>query len=402
MAGLFVHKRGNKWEYRFEVASVDGKRKFVQKSGFTTKKEAIAVGTEVMNKYNNTGIIFQQSDIGFADFILEWLETIKLNVKPTTYTQYQKRINNHIIPSLGKYKLKSITYPVLQKFINDMYNNEYSRNSLSNIKGILSSSLDYAVEPMHYISSNPMNHVRLPSIRNHTIKLRQSPHVFISKEDMEIIFQRFPEKSTAHIPLMIGFKCGLRLGETFGLWWDDIDLENKTISINRQIQWKEKDRRDNLSESYWYFTSPKYESYRTITIDDKLCELLKREKERQEKAIVYYDDLYCHNFISDTNRLNQDGVGKEINLLCLEECGKFTQPRIMQHVSTVINKNLGIKFDFHSLRHTHCSMLLESGANPKYVQKRLGHKNIQVTLNIYQHLTNNIQLDGNNIINKMF
>lgn len=38
MAGLFVHKRGNKWEYRFEVASVDGKRKFVQKSGFTTKK----------------------------------------------------------------------------------------------------------------------------------------------------------------------------------------------------------------------------------------------------------------------------------------------------------------------------------------------------------------------------
>lgn len=244
MAGLFVHKRGNKWEYRFEVASVNGKRKFVQKSGFATKKEAIAVGTEVMNKYNGTGVVFQQSEIGFADFIYEWLEAIKLNIKPTTYTQYQKRINNHIIPSLGKYKLKSITSPILQKFINDMYNNEYSRNTLSNIKGILSSSLDYAVEPMHYISSNPMRHVKLPSTRIQTVNSRQSPHVYITKEDMDIIFQRFPEKSTAHIPLMLGYKCGLRLGEAFGLFWEDIDLDNKTIFVNRQVQWKEKDKND--------------------------------------------------------------------------------------------------------------------------------------------------------------
>lgn len=402
MAGLFVHKRGNKWEYRFEVASVDGKRKFVQKSGFATKKDAIAVGTDAMNRYNGTGIIFQPSEIGFADFILEWLESIKLTVKPTTYTNYQKKINNHIIPSLGRYKLKSITSPMLQKLINDMYENEYSRNSLSVVKGILSSSLDYAVEPMHYITSNPMSHVKLPSTRIHTAKSRQSPHVYISKEDMEIIFQRFPEKSTAHIPLMLGYKCGLRLGEAFGLWWEDIDLDNKTISVKRQIQWKEKDKSDSSSESYWYFTAPKYESYRTITIDDKLCDLLKREKARQEKAKAYYDDLYCHNYMDDTNRLNQEGRGSEINLLCLEECGKYSQPRIMQHTSAVINKTLGIKFDFHSLRHTHCSMLLESGVKPKYVQERLGHKNIQVTLNIYQHLTDSMQSDGDDIVNNMF
>lgn len=402
MAELFVHKRGNKWEYRFEVASVDGKRKYVQKSGFTTKKEAVAVGTKAMNKYNKTGVVFQPSDIGFADFINEWLESIKLTVKPTTFTNYQKKINNHIIPSLGKYKLKAITSPMLQKLINDMYNNEYSRNSLSVVKGILSSALDYAVEPMHYVTSNPMLYVKLPSTRIQAAKSRQSPHVYISKEDMEIIFQRFPEKSTAHIPLMLGYKCGLRLGEAFGLWWEDIDLDDKTISVNRQIQWKEKDKTDPSSESYWYFTAPKYESYRTITIDDKLCDLLKHEKARQEKAKAYYDDLYCHNYMDDSNRLNQDGNGKEINLLCLEECGKYTQPRIMQHTSTVINKTLGIKFDFHSLRHTHCSMLLESGAKPKYVQERLGHKNIQVTLNIYQHLTENMQSDGDDIVNKIF
>lgn len=139
-----------------------------------------------------------------------------------------------------------------------------------------------------------------------------------------------------------------------------------------------------------------------ITIDDKLYELFEREKIRQQKAKKYYEDLYYHNYLSDTNRLNQEGQGKEINLLCLEECGKFTQPRIMQHTSFIINKTLGIKFDFHSLWHTHCSMLLEAGAKPKYVQERLGHKNIQVTLNIYQHLTNNMQLDGDDIVNKIF
>ena len=401
MAELFVHKRGNKWEYRFEVASVNGKRKYVQKSGFATKKEAIAVGIDAMKAFNLTGNAFQPSDISFADFILEWLEAVKLNLKPTTYTQYNKRIKNHIIPVLGKYKLKSISVPMLQKLINDMYNNEYSRNSLSNIKGILSASLDYAVEPMHYIATNPMRYVKLPSARIQAVKSRNSPHVFIPKEHMVKIFERFPEGTTAHIPIMLGYKCGLRLGEAFGLFWEDIDLDNKTISINRQVQWREKEKNNPLSESYWYFTPPKYESYRTISIDDDLCELLKREKIKQEKAKVYYGDLYIHNFSSGIQRLNQNGDGKEIYLLCVEECGKFTQPRIMQHASTIIKK-LGIQFDFHSLRHTHCSMLLSAGAKPKYVQERLGHKNIQVTMQIYQHLTEEMHSQGDSILNSIF
>jgi len=61
----------------------------------------------------------------------------------------------------------------------------------------------------------------------------------------------------------------------------------------------------------------------------------------------------------------------------------------MQHVSHIARTELGFdKFDYHSLRHTHATMLAEKGASPKYVQYRLGHKNIQVTMQIYQHLTN--------------
>lgn len=72
----------------------------------------------------------------------------------------------------------------------------------------------------------------------------------------------------------------------------------------------------------------------------------------------------------------------------VRENGSFIQPRCMQHASRVIHKTYP-EFDFHSLRHTHCTMLLEAGLPIKYVQKRLGHKNIEVTMNIYNHLTEN-------------
>ncbi len=64
---------------------------------------------------------------------------------------------------------------------------------------------------------------------------------------------------------------------------------------------------------------------------------------------------------------------------------------------------LGIEnFDFHSLRHTHCTMLIEQGANPKYVQVRMGHKNIEMTLGIYNHVIERMKNDGYDIINKIF
>ena len=75
----------------------------------------------------------------------------------------------------------------------------------------------------------------------------------------------------------------------------------------------------------------------------------------------------------------------------------------MQHTSRVIHNDLNIKeFDFHSLRHTHATVLLEKGAPLKYIQQRLGHKKIDVTLNVYQHLTEELTQRGVNVLNKIF
>ena len=75
----------------------------------------------------------------------------------------------------------------------------------------------------------------------------------------------------------------------------------------------------------------------------------------------------------------------------------------MQHASHVIHNDLKIKdFDYHSLRHTHANVLMEKGAPLKYIQQRLGHKKIDVTLNVYQHLTDDLRQVGTNVLNNMF
>ena len=66
-----------------------------------------------------------------------------------------------------------------------------------------------------------------------------------------------------------------------------------------------------------------------------------------------------------------------------------------KYITAIARTELGFdKFDYHSLRHTHATMLAEKGASPKYVQYRLGHKNIQVTMQIYQHLTNKMSTEN--------
>lgn len=400
--GISYRKRGDTWEYRFDKVTVNGKRKQMTKSGFKTKKEAEQAGVKAYNEFMQHGEPFVPSEISVTDFFVKWQDTYCVtNLNEVTRRNYAKKINNYIIPVLGEYKLRYLNTSILQGFINNLYDKGYSRNTLSSIKGILTSSMNYAVEPLHYIASSPMNYVNIPSKRVVAkVATRSQPHVFIPKEDMQRIFERFPEGSSTHIPIMLGYKAGLRLGEAYGLLWEDVDLDNRTLSVNRQIQWKDSTDEEN---GYWYFANPKYDSFRTITIDSELCRLLADEKERQTKNAAKYDEYYSHYYSApNTRMLNQEGIGREISFVCVRESGEYIQPRTMQHTSAVIHVELGIQFTFHSLRHTHCSMLLTAGAKPKYVQERLGHKNIQVTLGVYQHLTQGMKTEGDEILNSMY
>lgn len=396
MGELRLRKRGTKWEYSFEGARIGGKRQYISKTGFRTKADAIAFGTKAMDEYNRAGIIFNPKDISFSDYLDLWVEQYcRVNCKQITIENYQKKIRLYIKPALGKYKLASLTPLVIQKFIDDMFNNGYSRNTLAVIKGILTGSLSYAVQPLCYIQNNPSLYVKLPSMRAESaVRTRTAPHVVVTSEQMKMVLNRFPEGTSSHIPLLIGYKCGLRLGEAFALTWDCIDFGNKTLTVDKQVQWRERNR--NTGESgYWYLSSPKYNSVRTIEISSDLIEVLKREKEKQDKAVHLYKELYVKNYVDDKKILNTDGRGKRIHFVMVRIDGTYIISRNMQYVSNVARHELNLpKFDYHSLRHTHATMLAEMGASPKYVQQRLGHKNIQITMQIYQHLTQKISTEG--------
>lgn len=431
MTDIIIDKRTNKdgtfsYRYRFEVASVDGKRKWKSKSGFATKREARAAAKLAQQTYENIGQAVEPSDMSFSDFLDEWMEQeCKLICKTSTIQGYEKKIRLYIKPTLGSYRLKAITKNTLQHFITKMYNEGFSKNTISSIKGLLTKSFDFAVD-RHYIVSTPATKLIIPSKLQPQNKTRTKKHIYIPKDMMDKIFERFPEGTSAYIPLMIGYHTGLRLGEIYALVWEDINFENKTLSVNRQVQWnadknrteEEKRKTNGTSESngFWYFSSPKYNSYRTIDIDDLLIEVLKKEYDKQRKAREYYAEYYNEYYSENTmvysksdkpfviNKISQVKTPNQIDFICRREDGSYISPRTTQHISHIIHTQLGFsKYDTHSLRHTHGTMLLENGADYAYIQRRLGHKDLKTTINIYtNHLTNTIKERGMSTLNKIY
>jgi len=401
MSNVRTRKRGKYWEYEFDAAKVAGKRNRISKSGYKTKAEAVAAGAAAMAEYNSSGIKFIPSEMSYADFLDYWIESYCLiTLKKTTLDNYKKRIKSHIKPSLGAYKLTSLTTAGLQKFINSKIDAQYSLNTLSVLRGILTGSLQYAVR-QNMLKSNPAREIRIPTERStESLQLRSAPHRYLPPDVIEKIFERFPEKHPSHIPLMLGYRCGLRLGEAFAITWDCVDLEKGQIYINKQVQW-------NPAEQWWFFTNPKFNSFRTIDLDNSLLELLRRERKRQNKDRAYYEDMYTVYYENDVRGLvtspDQASSATPIELMLVRQDGSYIQARTMQHASSVIHYELGVKdFTFHSLRHTHATMLAEAGMPQKYTQQRLGHKDISVTLKYYTHLTDKMSEIGGKILESMF
>lgn len=424
-----IGKKGDiVYEYRFEIASINGKRKWKTKSGFKTKKEAKEAGKLAQQAYEKVGQPIEPSGISFSDFMDEWIDKdCKISCKESTVDGYKKKIKQYIKPELGEYRIKNITKNQLQDFLVQMFNDGYSPNTISCVRGILSKSFKYAVD-RHYIVNSPANNLKTPRNLQPKTKTREKPHVYIPQEKMDEIFNRFPKGTTAYIPLMLGYRCGLRLGEIYAVTWDDIDFNHKTLAVNRQVQWyqgqrSKQDIKDNngtsISNGYWYFSEPKYKSYRIIDLDDELIEILKEEKHKQQKAERYYDEhftnYYCQEklkfsgtaskyIVSPMNRIGTDPTDYKVNFVCRREDGTYITPRTSQHIASVIHKKLNFpEFDMHSLRHTHATTLMENDVNMVYIQHRLGHKDISVTMNIYtNHITEKIKETNNVILNNIY
>ena len=421
---------GKLWGYRFEGASVDGKRKWFSKRGFKTKGEATTNGRDAQLQYESKGEIASPSEMSYSDFIDLWLKSLVGTLKVSTIDNYEKKVKLYIKPYLGHRKLNTISKDDIRKLMCLLSekgcvssSNGLSKNTLYVIKGIIQKSFTFAVEEKLIEETPIVGRFPFPRQNIYTKKsnVKENPHVYIPPDKIQMIFERFPEGSTDHIPMMLGYKCGLRIGEAFAVTWDDINFSEKTLSVSKQVQWRQdktvsEDERRNpnkrtskysqpKSKGAWCISKPKYNSVRIMRIDDELYSLLCREKEQQEKDKEYYSDLYFYYYLEPDGRITtmQTEESTPINFINVRRDGEFISPRTMQHTSSVIHKSLKYpEFDFHSLRHTHATLLMEGGATPMYVQHRLGHKNIDVTLRVYFHYTDKMDMEGAEVLTRIF
>lgn len=375
------------WEYRFEMASVDGKRRQMSKSGFRTEKEAYNAGIAALNEYNSGSQVLRPSDMSYADYLDIWLEKyVAVHLKPKTYEAYRGQIKNHIKPMIGHYRLSALTPAILQDFVDEVKCKDLAKNYRVNIISTMKKSLDYAVHPLQYVKYNAGKQVIVPRMLSD-----KSRKVIFTAEDWDKVSRRFPRGHKYRIPLVIGYHTGMRISEVLGLTWDRIDLDAGTITVDRQLLRYKK----NQDPVKWCFTPPKSDAgTRVIRIGETLVDELRAEllnQKRNRLAYGEYSAKYTTRELKDTfeEKLIEiipsdvDTVG----LVCVSEDGKHMTNSRFMHACRTLSQELGIRFNFHNLRHTHATMLAENGVNVKNLQARLGHELAQTTMQNYVHDT---------------
>lgn len=366
-----VRKRGKKWYYRFDVAKANGKRVQHERVGGDTKAEALDALRKALNQYRNTNSLPSNEKISAYDYFNYWFKNyVEAQLSDNTQINYRNVLDKYVLPRLGEYYLKDIQPATVQSFIDDVaqstdYKPDRTRLKKQTVEIILmvvKEALKYAVNPLQLLNESPAVYVRMPKIREKN-KTREDLKI-ISVNQFKQIVKFFGKDNPQLIPFYIAFFTGMRRGEVSGLEWNNVDLVNKTIDVRQQMIQQSK---NNIKISKLKTGA----SYRTVMIGDDLVNILKHQKLLQNQNRLHYGKYYYNS-----------------NFVCTKKNGKPITPNSIKYLSDRVSKSLGFPFTFHSLRHTHATLLLEGGASPKEVQVRLGHSKIETTLNTYVHLTN--------------
>lgn len=388
MSKISIRKRGEVYEYRVEIAQVDGKRKWISKSGFRTKPEAQEAGVLAYNEYLNAGIPFKSCDLSYSDYLDYWLDNYcKINLKYNTIQTYKIIIETYLKPNIGKYKLSTITSVSLNSFITDLVNRyNHSRAYYKNILKVVKGSFRDACNLYGFIKYNPALTLRLPKINKYSEDIK---HLY-TQEEIDKILNRFKDNKTFICSFLTSCFTGMRTGEVFALTWEDIDLEEGTINIQHSVYDKPKDKKGR-----WYLGTTKTPSaVRKVYIGDTLKEALINYKNRQQYLKQIYGSQYKYYHLEDEVNeygkvvdkrivINKDNE-KTINLVFTKDDGTYIGTDITKYPFKIIHHELGIiKCRFYDLRGTYATKILNSGTEIKDVATILGHTNITTTENYY-------------------
>ncbi len=397
MSQVNITKRGNYYQYRFEIAPQGGSRKYVNKSGFKTKAEAQEAGNLAYTEYLNAGVPFKECNISYSDYLDYWLDNYcKSNLKYNTIAKYKTIIDKYIRPKLGMYRLSTITSVRLNMFITEVCDQyTFSRSYFKNILKVVKGTFRDACNLYGFIKYNPALTLRLPKM---DIQKKDPKHLYTQEEINKILY-RFRFNDTFTCSFLTSCYTGMRTGEVFGLTWEDIDLDKGTISIKHNVYDKAKDEKGR-----WFLGSTKTISgERIIFISPTLLLALKNYKNKQDYYKELYGDKYIYYYLEDVknefgkvveqrivqkSELTQNE--KTINLVFTKEDGKYNGTDITKYPFEIIHKELGIKnCRFYDLRGSYATKVLNTGVEIRDVADMLGHRNIETTENYYISSTEN-------------
>ena len=365
MIKQYTKKSDGKKYYMFQIFlgrdEITGKKRYTTRRGFKTRKEALLCEAKIKTEIDTNGLL--NTDVTTFKEIYElWYEGYQHTIKESTLLVNQ-HIFNLLLDKLENMQLKKLTLPYCQKIINN-YSKSFSLAVLKKIKIYGSMILDYAVK-MKVIYSNPMKDVLLPKKKDDITS--DDKDKYYSKEELKQFLELVESEQDIKLTAMFRVLAytSIRKGELQALEWSDIDFTNNTININKTLS-------INSEHKITVQTPKSKSSIRCISIDEETKLILKRWKAKQRELFFSLGTRVKKNQLCFTNDITND-------YLYLN----FTNDKL----SKICRKHKFKEIKIHGFRHTHCSLLFESGFTIQEVQDRLGHSDLKTTMSVYAHVT---------------
>jgi len=349
------------------IDPLTGKERRTTRRGFKTIKEAKQAERNLLFDVEENGLPSNQSD-GFRDPTFEelaqlWLENYKTTVKPSTFENVKSKVEKMTEEHFEGMKLKKITVSYCQKIVIELNKSYVLYN---HYLSVINRIFKYAVL-MDILDSNPFDKVIKPKSRQ-----TQRKGNFLTKEELKEFLKLAQSATLSYFfPLVhLMSYTGLRQGEALALKWSDIDFENKKITVDKTAT--------RIKERQTLQTPKTKNSKRVISIDSATLSILKSWKKDQIK--IYFKN--GKHFEGDENFIFTNQRGEWVHI---HNFIRYFKRFIADHKLKSITP--------HGLRHTHASLLFNAGVEPKNISDRLGHSTVQITLDLYTHITEEQRTD---------
>lgn len=345
-------KKGFTYTVDFRYKDKYGVSRRFTKSGFLTSREAknyeIEKRTELAQGLNITN-----KKITFGYVADQYFKNDPF-LKETTLEQRKGIYNKHLKPSLSNIEMNLIDYKLLQDIF-DILGKNNSKQVCKNTYTTLNAIYVFAINNK-IVYLKPYEKLKISGL-----KTEKKEKEVITQEEFNALISHF-KKPTDKLRLIndnyivllyIGYYCGLRLSEALALERKDIDFNNNTISINKQIQ------------------DIKGIATVTSTKTDKSNSIIPLPKELKELLIEHFRTY------------------SESNLVIFNKKYTYLLSHSVKQRFLSLSKKLGFKFHYHMLRHTFITQLHSKGIDVKTAQELARHSNYQTTMDVYTNLDKN-------------